>query len=128
MILRRQPWIRPVRHRQRHRFGDMSSWPSTIRRPRPRSGRPARSSLAITTPEAIGDMSAGSNHVLPTARTAAFLPRVRCPGLHEAHLLLAARRSSLAALADAAVELAETEGSRLNAPRLSAAAPSKGRG
>ena len=39
---------------------------------RARSATPARSSSARYTPEAIGDYVAGSNHVLPTARSARF--------------------------------------------------------
>ena len=42
--------------------------------------------LGSHTPEAIGDYVAGSNHVLPTARSARFSSGPRRARLHEAHL------------------------------------------
>ena len=62
------------------------------------------------TPEAVGDYVGGSNHVLPTARTARFASGLGVLDFMKRTSLLGCTPSSLAALADAAVELAETEG------------------
>ena len=66
--------------------------------------------LGHHTPEAIGDYVGGSNHVLPTARTARFASGLGVLDFMKRTSLLGCTPSSLAALADAAVELAETEG------------------
>ncbi len=47
--------------------------------------------IGAQTPEMIGDYIAGSNHVLPTSRTARFLVRAGRARLHEAHLAAQAR-------------------------------------
>ena len=64
----------------------------TPRRSATKSPTPARSSSAPHTPEAIGDYVGGSNHVLPTARSAPLLVGPRRPRLHEAHVAAQMRR------------------------------------
>jgi histidinol dehydrogenase len=66
--------------------------------------------LGHHTPEAVGDYVGGSNHVLPTARTARFASGLGVLDFMKRTSLLGCTPSSLAALADATVELAETEG------------------
>ena len=56
-----------------------SGWPAKIR-------NAGAIFLGAHTPEAIGDYVAGSNHVLPTARSARFSSGPRRARLHEAHL------------------------------------------
>jgi histidinol dehydrogenase len=62
------------------------------------------------TPEAIGDYVGGSNHVLPTARTARFASGLGVLDFVKRTSILGCTPSSLAALADAAVTIAEVEG------------------
>lgn len=66
--------------------------------------------LGHHTPEAIGDYVGGSNHVLPTARTARFASGLGVLDFMKRTSLLGCTPSALAALADATVQLAETEG------------------
>lgn len=82
--------------------------------------------LGRYTPEAIGDYVAGSNHVLPTARSARFSSGLGVLDFMKRTSLLKLDADSLAALAPAAMALAEAEGLqaharsvavRLNVPR-----------
>jgi histidinol dehydrogenase len=66
--------------------------------------------LGHHTPEAIGDYVGGSNHVLPTARTARFASGLGVLDFMKRTSLLGCDPTSLAALAPAAVTLANTEG------------------
>jgi histidinol dehydrogenase len=66
--------------------------------------------LGHHTPEAIGDYVGGSNHVLPTARSARFASGLGVLDFMKRTSLLGCDPSSLAQLASAAVTLAETEG------------------
>ena len=79
------------------------------------------------TPEVIGDYVAGSNHVLPTARSARLPPAFRVLDFMKRTSILKLDADSLAALAPAAMALAEAEG--LDAHRRSVAdqAQSQGR-
>lgn len=61
------------------------------------------------TPEAIGDYVGGSNHVLPTARSARFASGLSVLDFVKRTSILSCTPSSLAALADATIILAETE-------------------
>ena len=71
------------------------------------------------TPEAVGDYVAGSNHVLPTTRTARFSSGLGVLDFMKRTSLLKLSRESLAALGPATTTLAETEG--LDGHRLSVA-------
>jgi histidinol dehydrogenase len=71
------------------------------------------------TPEAVGDYVAGSNHVLPTTRTARFSSGLGVLDFMKRTSLLKLSRESLAVLAPATMTLAETEG--LEGHRLSVA-------
>ena len=71
------------------------------------------------TPEAIGDYVAGSNHVLPTARSARFASGLGVLDFMKRTSLLKLDADSLAALGPAAMILAEAEG--LDAHRRSVA-------
>lgn len=62
------------------------------------------------TPEAIGDYVGGSNHVLPTARSARFSSGLGVPDFMKRTSLLKCDAGALQALAGAAFELAEAEG------------------
>ncbi len=66
--------------------------------------------LGHHTPEAIGDYVGGSNHVLPTARSARYASGLGVLDFMKRTSLLGCDPASLAALAPAAVTLAETEG------------------
>jgi histidinol dehydrogenase len=66
--------------------------------------------LGHHTPEAIGDYVGGSNHVLPTARSARFASGLGVLDFMKRTSILGCDPGSLAALAPAAVTLAETEG------------------
>ena len=66
--------------------------------------------LGRATPEAIGDYVAGSNHVLPTARSARFSSGLGVLDFMKRTSLLKLDRASLAALAPAAMALARAEG------------------
>lgn len=65
--------------------------------------------LGHHTPEAIGDYVGGSNHVLPTARSARFASGLGVLDFVKRTSILGCTASALAQLADAAVTLAETE-------------------
>ncbi len=71
---------------------------------------PGRYSLGHYTPEAIGDYVGGSNHVLPTARSARFASGLGVLDFMKRTSVLGCDPASLAALAGPAVTLAETEG------------------
>ena len=66
--------------------------------------------LGHHTPEAIGDYVGGSNHVLPTARSARYASGLGVLDFMKRTTLLGCDPGTLAALAPAAVTLAETEG------------------
>ena len=71
------------------------------------------------TPEVIGDYVAGSNHVLPTARSARFASGLSVLDFMKRSSILKLDAGSLAALGPAAMTLAEAEG--LDAHRRSVA-------
>jgi histidinol dehydrogenase len=62
------------------------------------------------TPEAIGDYVAGTNHVLPTSRAARFSGGLSVADFLKRTSIVACTPESLAALAPAALALAEAEG------------------
>ncbi|HZY67088.1 MAG TPA: histidinol dehydrogenase [Devosia sp.] len=66
--------------------------------------------LGHHTPEAIGDYVGGSNHVLPTARSARYASGLGVLDFMKRTSLLGCDPGSLAELAPSAVALAETEG------------------
>jgi histidinol dehydrogenase len=66
--------------------------------------------LGRDTPEVIGDYVAGSNHVLPTARSARFSSGLGVLDFMKRTSLLRLDRASLAALGPAAMTLANAEG------------------
>ena len=66
--------------------------------------------LGHHTPEAIGDYVGGTNHVLPTARSARFASGLGVLDFMKRTSVLGCDPGSLAALASAATTLAETEG------------------
>src|SRR5690606_13231667 len=65
--------------------------------------------LGHHTPEAIGDYVGGSNHVLPTARSARFASGLGVLDFMKRTSLLGCTPSSLSALAGPAVTIAEVE-------------------
>ncbi|WIJ24706.1 histidinol dehydrogenase [Devosia sp. RR2S18] len=65
--------------------------------------------LGHHTPEAIGDYVGGSNHVLPTARSARFASGLGVLDFVKRTSILGCDPSSLSTLADAAVTIAEVE-------------------
>ncbi|AZO78964.1 MULTISPECIES: histidinol dehydrogenase [unclassified Bosea (in: a-proteobacteria)] len=67
------------------------------------------------TPEAIGDYVGGSNHVLPTARSARFSSGLGVPDFMKRTSLLKCDSTALQALAGAATALAEAEGLQAHA-------------
>jgi histidinol dehydrogenase len=75
--------------------------------------------LGRHTPEAIGDYIAGPNHVLPTARSARFASGLGVLDFMKRTTIVGCDAASLAALAPAAILLAEAEG--LDAHALSLA-------
>jgi histidinol dehydrogenase len=75
--------------------------------------------LGRHTPEAIGDYIAGPNHVLPTARSARFASGLGVLDFMKRTTMVGCDAASLAALAPAAIRLAEAEG--LDAHALSLA-------
>ncbi len=75
--------------------------------------------LGRYTPEAIGDYVAGTNHVLPTARSARFASGLGVLDFMKRTSILKLDADSLAALGPAAMTLAEAEG--LDAHRRSVA-------
>jgi len=70
-------------------------------------------------PEAIGDYIAGPNHVLPTARSARFASGLGVIDFLKRTSLVGCDEASLAALAPAAIRLAEAEGLDAHALSLS---------
>jgi histidinol dehydrogenase len=66
--------------------------------------------IGAHTPEAIGDYVAGSNHVLPTARSARFSSGLGVLDFMKRTSILKCGPEQLRALAEAAVTLAEAEG------------------
>jgi histidinol dehydrogenase len=75
--------------------------------------------LGRHTPEAVGDYVGGPNHVLPTARSARFASGLGVLDFLKRSSILRCDEASLAALAPAAIRLAEAEG--LDAHALSLA-------
>jgi histidinol dehydrogenase len=76
--------------------------------------------LGHHTPEAIGDYVGGPNHVLPTARSARFSSGLGVLDFMKRTTLLKATAQGLAALAPAAIALAEAEGLAAHARSVSA--------
>jgi histidinol dehydrogenase len=74
--------------------------------------------LGRWTPEAIGDYIAGPNHVLPTARSARFASGLGVLDFLKRTSLVRCDAASLAALAPAAIRLAEAEGLEAHALSL----------
>ena len=70
-------------------------------------------------PEAIGDYLAGPNHVLPTARSARFASGLGVLDFMKRTTIVGCDATSLAALAPAAIRLAEAEGLQAHALSLS---------
>jgi histidinol dehydrogenase len=81
--------------------------------------------LGRHTPEAIGDYIAGPNHVLPTARSARFASGLGVLDFLKRNSLVRCDAASLAALAPAAIRLAEAEGLEAHALSLSIRLPPK---
>jgi histidinol dehydrogenase len=79
--------------------------------------------LGRHTPEAIGDYIAGPNHVLPTARSARFASGLGVLDFLKRSSLVRCDAASLAALAPAAIRLAEAEGLEAHALSLSVRLP-----
>jgi histidinol dehydrogenase len=66
--------------------------------------------IGAHTPEAIGDYVAGSNHVLPTARSARFSSGLSVLDFMKRTSLLKCGPKQLRALGDAAIALGQAEG------------------
>jgi len=81
--------------------------------------------LGRHTPEAIGDYIAGPNHVLPTARSARFASGLGVLDFLKRSSLVRCDATSLAALAPAAIHLAEAEGLEAHALSLAIRLPRK---
>jgi histidinol dehydrogenase len=79
--------------------------------------------LGRHTPEAIGDYIAGPNHVLPTARSARFASGLSVLDFLKRSSLVRCDAASLAALAPAAIRLAEAEGLEAHALSLTIRLP-----
>jgi histidinol dehydrogenase len=75
--------------------------------------------LGRYTPEAIGDYVAGPNHVLPTARSARFASGLGVLDFMKRSSIVGCNAASFAALAPAAIALAEAEGLAAHALSLS---------
>ena len=75
--------------------------------------------LGRHTPEAIGDYVAGSNHVLPTSRAARFSSGLSTVDFLKRSSLLGCSPEALAALAPAALALADAEGLPAHARSMS---------
>ncbi len=78
------------------------------------------------TPEAIGDYVAGSNHVLPTARSARFSSGLSVYDFIKRTSVLKLGPEQLAAIGPAAMTLAETEGLSAHARSISIRTNAKG--
>ena len=79
--------------------------------------------LGRYTPEAIGDYIAGPNHVLPTGRSARFASGLGVLDFVKRTSLVRCDAAGLAALAPAAIRLAEAEGLEAHALSLSIRLP-----
>ena len=79
--------------------------------------------LGRHTPEAIGDYIAGPNHVLPTSRSARFASGLGVLDFLKRSSLVRCNAASLAALAPAAIRLADAEGLQAHALSLSIRLP-----
>ena len=75
--------------------------------------------LGAHTPEAIGDYVAGSNHVLPTARSARFSSGLGVLDFMKRTSILKCGPDQLAALGPAAIALADAEGLQAHARSVS---------
>src|SRR6185312_14089543 len=75
--------------------------------------------IGAHTPEAIGDYVAGSNHVLPTARSARFSSGLGVLDFLKRTSILKCGPDQLRALGDAAMALAEAEGLAAHARSVS---------
>jgi histidinol dehydrogenase len=75
--------------------------------------------LGRHTPEAIGDYVAGSNHVLPTSRAARFSSGLSTTDFLKRSAIVKCDAAAFAALAPAAVALAEAEGLSAHASSMS---------
>ncbi len=75
--------------------------------------------IGAHTPEAIGDYVAGSNHVLPTARSARFSSGLGVLDFMKRTSLLKCGPDQLRALGEAAITLAEAEGLQAHARSVS---------
>jgi histidinol dehydrogenase len=71
--------------------------------------------LGRHTPEAIGDYVAGTNHVLPTARTARFSSGLNVLDFMKRTTFVGCGPAGLAAIGPAAIELAHAEGLQAHA-------------
>lgn len=74
--------------------------------------------LGRHTPEAIGDYVAGTNHVLPTARTARFTSGLNVTDFMKRSTLIGCTPAALAQLGPVAVRLAEAEGLHAHAASI----------
>lgn len=75
--------------------------------------------LGRHTPEAIGDYVAGTNHVLPTARTARFASGLNVTDFMKRSTIIGCTPAALASIGPAAVTLAEAEGLQAHAASVS---------
>src|SRR3974390_146569 len=75
--------------------------------------------LGCYVPEALGDYIAGPNHVLPTARSARFASGLSVFDFLKRTTLVGCDAAGLAALAPAAIRLAQAEGLDAHALSLS---------
>jgi histidinol dehydrogenase len=75
--------------------------------------------IGAHTPEAIGDYVGGSNHVLPTARSARFSSGLGVLDFMKRTSILKCGREQLDALAPAAIALGEAEGLSAHARSIS---------
>jgi histidinol dehydrogenase len=83
--------------------------------------------LGAHTPEVIGDYVAGSNHVLPTARSARFSSGLGVLDFMKRTSILKLDRKSLAALSPAAMTLARAEGLEAHRRSIAIRLPSGGK-
>ena len=83
--------------------------------------------LGAHTPEVIGDYVAGSNHVLPTARSARFSSGLGVLDFMKRTSILKLDQKSLAALGPAAMTLARAEGLEAHRRSVAIRLPSSGK-
>ena len=76
--------------------------------------------LGAYTPEAIGDYVEGSNHVLPTARSARFSSGLGVLDFMKRSTILSLTPKAIAALGPEAIALAEAEGLEAHARSIAA--------